>query len=88
MGSRQDQHTAGQPPSSVIEGGTDHAAEEPAAAMAAVLSSPLARRLALHAAALQPGRPLEDRQRARHALSGLLDEMTAAAGGDKTCTAA
>ena len=56
--------------------------------MAAVLSSPLARRLALHAAALQPGRPLEERQHARQALSGLLDEMTAAAGEHNTCTAA
>ena len=72
----------------MIEGGTDHAATEPAAAMSAVLSSPLAQRLALHAAALQPGRPLEHRQRARQALSALLDEMTAAAGEDQTCTAA
>ena len=88
VGSMQDQHDASQLPSPMTEGGTSHAVEEPAAAMTAVLTSPLAQRLALHAAALQPGRPLEDRQRARQALSGLLDEMTAAAGEDKTCTAA
>ena len=85
VGSMQDQHDASQALSPTIEGGTGRAAEEPAAAMSAVLSSPLAWRLALHAAALQPGRPVEDRQRARQALSGLLDEMTAAAGEDRTC---